>query len=61
MAVGSAVFTLVVAVVPGVAHGTILTNTATVSSSTTDPVTGNEAATATTTVAAAADLSVTKH
>ncbi len=59
-AAGNAVFTLVAQVGAGVAGGTVLSNTATVSSSTTDPNPGNESATATTTVAAAADLSVTK-
>ncbi len=58
--VGSAVFTLTVAVAPGTAAGTVLSNTATVSSATADPSPGNESATATTTVGASADLSVTK-
>lgn len=53
-------FTLVVAVDPSVAAGTIISNTATVASATSDPNTGNESATATTTVATSADLSVTK-
>jgi uncharacterized repeat protein (TIGR01451 family) len=60
MAVGNAVFTLVVQVTPSTTAGTVLTNTAAASSATTDPATGNESATATTTVGAAADLSVTK-
>jgi uncharacterized repeat protein (TIGR01451 family) len=59
--VGTSVFTIKVIVDPTTAAGTVLTNTATVSSSaTSDPSTGNEVATATTTVAASADLSVTK-
>jgi len=56
---GSGVFTLVVNVGLAVANGTVLSNTATVSSSTTDPNSGNNSATATTTVTASADLSVT--
>jgi uncharacterized repeat protein (TIGR01451 family) len=59
-AAGSAVFTLTVAVDPSTAAGTVLSNTATVSSATTDPNPGNGSATATTTVGASADLSVTK-
>lgn len=58
-AVGSAVFTLVVAVDPSVAAGTVLSNTAAVASTTSDPVPGNGSATATTTVAALSDLRVT--
>ena len=50
---------LVVNVGLAVANGTVLSNTATVSSSTTDPNSGNNSATATTTVTASADLSVT--
>ena len=50
VALGSAVFTLVVKVEAAVVPGTVLTNTATVSSATTDPNPGNESATATTTV-----------
>ncbi|MDP9193403.1 MAG: ExeM/NucH family extracellular endonuclease [Acidobacteriota bacterium] len=53
-------FTIVVNVDPSVAAGTVLSNTATLSSATSDPNTGNESDTATTTVAASADLSVTK-
>lgn len=53
-------FTLVVNVPPSVASGTVLSNTATVSSSTADPVPGDNSATATTTVAGAADTSLTK-
>ncbi|MFN8344418.1 MAG: T9SS type A sorting domain-containing protein [Spirosomataceae bacterium] len=49
-AAGSAVFTLVVAVDPAVADQSVLSNTATVTSSTSDPVPGNNSATATTTV-----------
>jgi uncharacterized repeat protein (TIGR01451 family) len=60
LAPGSAVFTLTVAVGPSVASGTVITNTATVTSTTADPNPGNESGTATTTVATAADLSVTK-
>jgi uncharacterized repeat protein (TIGR01451 family) len=59
-AVGSAVFTLTVAVDPSVASGTILSNTAAVTSDTGESSPGNESATATTTVAASADLAVTK-
>jgi uncharacterized repeat protein (TIGR01451 family) len=59
-AVGSAVFTLTVAVAPGITAGTVLSNTATVTSTTGDGTAGNNSATATTTVAASADLSVTK-
>ncbi len=59
-AVGSAVFTLTVAVAPSVAGGTVLSNTATVTSATGDGNNGNNSATATTTVAASADLSITK-
>jgi len=58
MAVGSAVFTLTVAVGPSVTAGTVLSNTATVSATTTDPTPGNNSATATTTVNAAAGLSI---
>lgn len=50
---GSAVFTLVVQVDAGLAAGTVLTNTATVSSTTADPEPGNESATVDTTVGAA--------
>ncbi|MBV8518929.1 MAG: DUF11 domain-containing protein [Acidobacteria bacterium] len=58
---GNAVFTLVVHVGSTVAPATVLSNTATVTSSTSDPNTGNESATQTTTVgAASADLSITK-
>jgi uncharacterized repeat protein (TIGR01451 family) len=50
-AAGSAVFTLTVAVDPTVSEGTVLSNTATVSASTSDPNPGNESAKAMTTVA----------
>ncbi len=59
-AVGSAVFTLTVAVDPAVAAGTVVSNTATATSATADPNAVNNSATATTTVAAQADISVTK-
>ncbi len=59
MTAGSAVFTLVVNVNPDVAPGTALSNTAVVSSTTTDPHPGNESATATTVVTASANLAVT--
>ena len=58
-AVGSSVFTLTVNVGAAVANGTVLSNTATVTSSTGDSNVANNSATATTTVAASADLSVT--
>lgn len=60
MVPGSTVFTLIVAVGPTVPNGTIVTNTATVSAFTIDPNLGNQSGVATTTVAAAADLAVTK-
>ena len=56
----SDVFTLVVAVDPGVAAGTVLSNTAAATSTTADPQAANNSATATTTVAGFADLSLTK-
>ena len=59
LSAGSGVFTLVVNVGLAVPNGTVLSNTATVSSSTTDSNAGNNSATATTTVTASADLSVT--
>ena len=59
-AVGSAVFTLVVQVDPSVTAGTVLSNTATVTSSTSDGMPNNQSATATTTVAASANLTITK-
>ena len=52
-AVGSATFTLTVAVSSGVAGGTVLSNTATIASGLGDPVSANNSATATTTVTAA--------
>ena len=59
-AVGSAAFTLTVAVAPTVTAGTVLTNTATDTSTSRDGPPGNDTDTATTTVGASADLSVTK-
>jgi uncharacterized repeat protein (TIGR01451 family) len=58
LSVGSAVFTLTVAVAPSVGIGTVLSNAVSVGSSTNDSVPGNNLATATTTVAASADLTV---
>ena len=52
--------TLVVAVDPSLAAGAVLSNTATVSAPSTDPVAANDSATATTTIVTAADLQVTK-
>jgi len=46
----SATFTILVSVKPGTREGTVITDTATVTSSTSDPNTGNNSATATTTV-----------
>lgn len=60
LAPGSYVFTVTTNVDPTVAAGATISNTATVTSATPDPNTGNESATSTTTVAASADLSVTK-
>lgn len=58
--VGSAVFTLTVQVGPGVAAGTILSNTATITSTTFDPSSDDNSDTATTTVGAApGNLSLT--
>lgn len=54
----SSVFTLVVAVAPNVVAGTGLSNTATVDSDNGDGSPGNNSATATTTVNAAADLGI---
>ncbi|HEX3129654.1 MAG TPA: ExeM/NucH family extracellular endonuclease [Thermoanaerobaculia bacterium] len=59
-AVGSAVFTLTVAVDPAVAAGTVLSNTANAASDTGDPDGGDLSVTETTTVATSADLVVTK-
>lgn len=60
MAVGNAVFTLVVAVNPATAPNSVISNTATVSSATADPTTGNESATATTSVLSPANVTGTK-
>lgn len=57
---GNAVFTLVAAVDPGVAAGTILSNTVTTASATPDPSSANDDDTETTTVSTSADLSLTK-
>jgi uncharacterized repeat protein (TIGR01451 family) len=57
---GSAVFTLVARVDAGVAGGTVISNTATVASTTADPNANNNSATATTTVAFSADLAISK-
>lgn len=59
LGVGTSTFTLVVKADANVANGTTLTNTVSVGSPTSDPVTGNNSATASTTVTASADLSVT--
>ena len=56
----SAGFSLVVHVGPSVPDGTVISNTASISSATIDPAPGNDSATATTTVNASADLSVIK-
>ena len=56
----SASFSLVVNVNANTPNGTTISNTATMSSGTTDNVPGNNSATTTTTVNAGADLSVTK-
>ncbi|MEO5914482.1 MAG: Ig-like domain-containing protein [Luteolibacter sp.] len=60
LAPGSVSFTLVVKVGSGVAPGTVISDTATVSSVSIDPTPGNNSSTATTTVSAQADLSITK-
>ncbi len=60
MAIGSAVFTLVVNVDATVSGGTVIANTATVSSTSTDPNPGNESATANSTVSAPAAITGTK-
>jgi uncharacterized repeat protein (TIGR01451 family) len=61
IAASSATFTLVVNVDPGTAAGSLITNTATIGSGTTDPNSANNTATATTTVATSvSDLSITK-
>ena len=56
----SATITLVVHVGPSVADGTVISNTASVSSTTADPTPANNSATSTTTVTTSADLGVTK-
>jgi uncharacterized repeat protein (TIGR01451 family) len=56
----TASFSLVVNVNANTPNGTTISNTATMSSSTTDDCPGNDSATATTTVNAGADLSITK-
>lgn len=58
--ISSAGFTLTVHVAPGLAPGTVLSNTATVSSSTADQNPTNNSGTATTTVGSSADLQLTK-
>jgi len=60
LSVTSAPFTLVVSVDPALAAGTVLSNTASVSSATTDPSNTNNSDTETTTVTASADVQVTK-
>ncbi|MFN7989493.1 MAG: lamin tail domain-containing protein [Thermoanaerobaculia bacterium] len=57
-AAGNAPFTLTVAVDAAVAGGTVLSNTATASSGTIDPVPANNSATATTTVNASSGVSI---
>jgi uncharacterized repeat protein (TIGR01451 family) len=57
---GNAAFSLVVRVNPATANGTVISNTATISSTTADPVPGNESATATTTVQANVNVTGTK-
>ncbi|MFD0894868.1 DUF11 domain-containing protein [Luteolibacter ambystomatis] len=56
---GSGLFTIVVKVAPSVASGTVISNTATITSASTDPNSGNNSATATTTVTRSADLALT--
>jgi uncharacterized repeat protein (TIGR01451 family) len=53
-------FTLVVKTSAAAANGTMLSNTATVSSTTADPAPGNNSSTASTTLSTSADLSITK-
>ncbi|HET8796740.1 MAG TPA: hypothetical protein VFO89_03575, partial [Thermoanaerobaculia bacterium] len=61
LAPASQALTLVVAVDPALTSGTVLSNTATVSSTTSDPNSGNESATTTTTVGVgSANLSISK-
>ena len=57
---GSALFSLVVRVAPATAPGTVITNTATVSSTTADPNPGNQSATTTTSVVSPANVTGTK-
>jgi uncharacterized repeat protein (TIGR01451 family) len=57
---GSTSFDITVEVDPSLAGGTVLTNSATVSATTTDPNAANDTATENTTVNAEADLSITK-
>ncbi len=57
---GNAVFTLVVQVASGTAMGTVISNTAAISSTASDPVMGNNTATATTTVNAPVVITGTK-
>jgi uncharacterized repeat protein (TIGR01451 family) len=59
LAPGAAAFTLVVATDAALATGSVLSNSATIGSATPDSNSGNDSATATTTVATSADLSVT--
>jgi len=56
----TASFTITVAFSPGLGNGTIVTNTANISSTTSDPNPTNNSSSAPTTVGANADLSVTK-
>ena len=56
----SPTITLVVHVGPSVADGSVISNTASVSSTTADPTPANNSATSTTTVTTSADLGVTK-
>ena len=58
---GSVSFDVVVAVEPSVPHGTIVTNSVSVSSSTIDPVPANDGRNESTTVEAVAHLSIRKH
>lgn len=60
LAPGNAIFTLVAAVGANTAPGTVITNTAVVSSTTADPTTGNESSTSTTNVLSPATLTATK-
>jgi uncharacterized repeat protein (TIGR01451 family) len=56
----TATFTLVVQTAAGIADGTIITNTATIDTTSTDPNPANDASTTNTTVAAEADLNLVK-